>query len=80
MNREQVIKRARAAGLVVEPCASPGLIALRAGEAPEGTNERMRMTADGGVFTVADGYYWQVGTVEDIANYVDTLTSYGGTE
>lgn len=73
MNREAVMERARAAGLTVEPCANPMMIAVRVGEAPKDTGERMRLTADGAVLTVADGYYWQVGTVAEVARYVETL-------
>lgn len=73
MTRDEVLERARARGLVAEPCADEAFIAVRASEAPEGTNERMRITAQGKVLTVADGYYWQVGTVDDVARYVETL-------
>ena len=69
MNREQVMADARAAGLVVEPCAMESLIAVRGDKAPE-TNERMRLTSNGALLTVADGYYWQIGTVEDLANHL----------
>jgi hypothetical protein len=74
MNRDQVIKQARKAGLVVEPCVDKAFIAIRVGEAPTGTNERMRMTADGAVMTVKEGYYWQVGSVDAVANYVRSLS------
>lgn len=74
MNREQVMADARSVGLVVEPCHREDCIAVRAGEVPpENRNERMRITSDGACLTVADGYYWQVGTVEDVAKYVETL-------
>lgn len=69
MSREQVMQDARAVGLIVEPCAMESLIAVRGNKAPE-TNERMRMTSNGAMLIVADGYYWQIGTVEDVANYV----------
>lgn len=73
MNREQVMQEARSVGLVVEPCREEDFIAIQSDKAPEGTTERMRMASDGSVFTVADGYYWQVGTVEDVSKYVQTL-------
>ena len=74
MNREQVMADARSVGLVVEPCRQEDCIAVRAEKVPVGQfNERMRITADGAFLTVADGYYWQVGTVEDVAKYVETL-------
>ena len=72
MNREQVMKDAESVGLIVQACHSEDNIAVRAGEAPN-PNERMRMTSDGSLMIVDDGYYWQVGTVEDVANYVKTL-------
>lgn len=75
MNRDRVMDSAREVGLIVEPCALETLIAIRTGEAPEDTSERMRMTAGGALLTVIGGYYWQVGTVEDIDNYVQTLKS-----
>ena len=73
MNREQVMQEARTVGLVVEPCNDENFIAIRASEVSPGITERMRITSDGACLTVADGYYWQVGTVEDVANYVETL-------
>jgi hypothetical protein len=69
MNREDVIRSANEAGMIAKPCASEEYIAIRAGEA-EDTNERMRLTEDGQVLVVDEGYYWQVGTVEDVANAI----------
>ncbi len=69
MNREQVMQDARAAGFVVESCADDRFIAVRAGEATN-PNERMRMTSDGTFLIVHEGYYWQVGTTEDISNHL----------
>jgi hypothetical protein len=66
MTRDEVIKSAREAGLVVEPCPDEKYIAVRVGEA-ENSNERMRLTEDMQILIVSDGYYWQVVTVEDIA-------------
>lgn len=73
MNRDQVMASAREVGLTVEPCVLETLIAMRTGEAPKDTNECMRLTSGGALLTIADGYYWQTGTVEDVANYVKTL-------
>ena len=69
MNREDVIRMAREVGLTAKPCASAEYIAIRAGEA-EDTNERMRLTEDGQVLIVDEGYFWQVGTVQDVANAI----------
>ncbi len=69
MNREEVIQLANQSGFIAKPCASVEYIAIRAGEA-EDTNERMRMTEDGQIFVVDEGYYWQVGTVQDVANAI----------
>jgi len=69
MNREKVIQLANQSGFVAKPCASEEYIAIRASEA-EDTNERMRLTENGQVFIVDEGYYWQVGTVEDVANAI----------
>jgi hypothetical protein len=33
------------------------------------------MTSDGALLTVADGYYWQVGTIEDVANHLKARTA-----
>lgn len=77
MLREQVIQDATNVGLVAEPCRDEGYIAIRCDKAPKGTNERMRITADGAVLTIFDGYYWQVGTIDDVSNYVKTLKTRG---
>ena len=69
MTRDQVMEKARNAGLVVEPCSDERYISVRAGVV-ENTNERMRLTSDGALLTVHEGYYWQVGTVEDVDNYL----------
>jgi len=70
LSKESVMRDAEAAGLIVQACHDDNFIAVRADKAPEGTQERMRMTSNGSLFTVSDGYYWQIGTVEDVANYV----------
>jgi hypothetical protein len=69
MNREQVMQQAKSIGWIVEPCANPGFLAVRSYK-PD-TNERMRMGANGEFYTRgADGWMYQVGTIEDIANAV----------
>jgi len=74
MNRDEVIERASACGLTVKACEHPELMAIRLDQKPDDPNERMRMTASGAMLTVGDdGNYWQVGTVEDVANYVRGL-------
>jgi hypothetical protein len=72
MTREEVIEQARAAGLTVEPCAHPNLIGIRAYK-PD-SDEKMRMGAGGEMYTRGeDGWMYQIGTVEDVARYVETL-------
>jgi hypothetical protein len=69
MNRDEIIQLANQSGLIAKPCASEEYIAIRAGEAKD-TNERMRMTEDGQILIVDEGYFWQVGTVQDVANAI----------
>ena len=69
MDREDVIRFANELGMVAKPCANEKYIAVRAGEAAD-TNERMRLTECGQMLVVDEGYYWQVGTVEDVANAI----------
>jgi hypothetical protein len=72
MKRDEVISRARAAGLVVEPCASPEFIGIRSYK-PD-TDECMRMGSGGEMYTRGeDGWMYQVGTVSDVDHYVKTL-------
>lgn len=72
MNRNQLIERARAVGLTVEPCAHPNLIGIKAYK-PE-SNERMRMGSGGEMYTQGDdGWMYQIGTAEDVAKYIETL-------
>ena len=73
MNRNEVMELARSKGLVVEPCNMESLIAVRQDRVPTGCTELMRLTSDGAMLIVADGYYWQVGTVDDVYEYVKTL-------
>ncbi len=69
MTRDDIIKLANQSGFIAKPCVSEEYIAIRAGEA-EDTNERMRLTEDGQILVVDEGYFWQVGTVEDVANAI----------
>lgn len=69
MTRDDIIRLANQSGFIAKPCASEGLIAIRVGEA-ENTNERMRLTENGQILIVDEGYFWQVGTVEDVANAI----------
>ncbi len=69
MNRDDIIRMANEAGMVAKPCASEEYIAIRAGK-PEDPNERMRMTEDGQLLIVDEGYFWQIGTVEVVANAI----------
>jgi hypothetical protein len=69
MNREEVMDQARAIGWVVEPCAVPEFIAVRAYKSD--TNESLRIGPNGEAYTRGeDGWMYQVGTVEDIANAI----------
>lgn len=71
MNRDEVMEKARGLGWVVEPCASPEFIGVRAYK-PD-TNECMRFGAGGELYTKGkDGWMYQVGTVEDVAKAVQT--------
>lgn len=69
MTRDDIIQLANQSGFIAKPCASEEYIAIRVGEA-EDTNERMRLTEDGQVLIVDEGYFWQVGTVQDVANSI----------
>jgi len=76
MNFDDIIRLAREAGLVVEPCADDRFIGIRAYK-PD-TDECMRMGSSGEVYTRGqDGWMYQVGTVEDVANYVGTIRAKG---
>ena len=76
MNREEIIRLAREAGLVVEPCSDDRLIGIRAYK-PD-TDEFMRMGSSGEVYTRGeDGWMYQVGTVEDVSNYIGTIRARG---
>jgi hypothetical protein len=69
VTRDDIIRLANESGMVAKFCANEKYIAVRAGEA-EDTNERMRLTEYGQLLVVDEGYYWQVGTVEDVANAI----------
>jgi len=72
VTRDEVLDRARAVGLVVEPCASLTFIGIRSHKSD--TNERMRMGSGGEMYTRGDdGWMYQIGTVSDVDHYVKTL-------
>ncbi len=69
MTRDEVIERAKAIGWEAVAYADPGFIAIRAYK-PD-TDERMRMGSGGELYTRGDdGWMYQVGTVEDVANAI----------
>ena len=69
MNREETIALAESRGLQAKPCASDGMMAVNVGKA-EDPNERMRLTDSGQILVVDEGGYWQVGTVDEWAEYL----------
>lgn len=69
MTRDEVIEQAKAVGWHALACADPGFIAIRAYK-PD-TDESMRMGSGGELYTRGDdGWMYQVGTVEDVANAI----------
>ena len=69
-----LIELAKSKGRVVEICYDPHYASIRAHKVPEGSeNERMRLTSDGTLLTVHDGYYWATGLISDIREYLETL-------
>jgi len=69
MTREEVIEKAKAIGWEAQECSDPDFIAIRAYKTD--TSEAMRMGPNGEFYTRgADGWMWQVGTVEDVANAI----------
>lgn len=72
MTRAETIEQATKAGMVVKACRDNRYIAIRQGKATN-PNERMRMTADG-MFLLADkGWYWQMVTMEQLAEYLEGI-------
>ena len=72
MKRDEIIQLARDKGLIVKPCHDENFIAVRSFKTD--SNEAMRMGANGAFYTRGDdGWMYQVGTVEDVENYVRTL-------
>lgn len=69
MNREEIIKLAESKGYCAKPCVAENFIAVKIGKA-DSPNERMKLTADGQVLVVDEGYYWQVGGVGEWAEYL----------
>lgn len=72
MTAEELIEYGKTVGKVIAPCQSPEYVAVDCGEAPD-TNERMRITSDGAVFTVHEGRYWQVGGIEEVARALGAI-------
>jgi hypothetical protein len=70
MTREQAIALAEAKGYRAKPCAAEDKMAVKIGKADD-PNERMRLTPDGQVLVVDEGYYWQVGSVDEWAAYLN---------
>jgi len=69
MTREEVIEQAKLVGWDAVACADPGFIAIRAYK-PD-TDESMRLGSGGELYTRGDdGWMYQVGTVEDVANAI----------
>ena len=68
--RQAVIDQLKEKGYEAKPCVDPDMIALKVGEAKD-TNERMHLSADGQLYIVDDGYYYQIGTVEDFKNWLE---------
>jgi len=74
MSRDEAIKKATERGLIVNPGAIEYLVSVRTDTAPPDNNERMRITASGNLLIVEDGYYWQVGTTEDLIRWTEEKT------
>jgi hypothetical protein len=69
MTREEVIALAESKGYRAKPCVDESRMAVKIGKADH-PNERMKLTADGQVLVVDEGYYWQVGGVDEWAEYL----------
>jgi len=72
MTRDQVITKAIASGMYAKACADDNYIAIECGKA-EDPNERMRMTSDGALLLVDDGYYWQLATAEELSKHLEEV-------
>jgi hypothetical protein len=70
MTREEVLKLAENKGYQAKPCVAENMMAVKIGKADD-PNERMRYTADGQILVVDEGYYWQVGGVDEWAKYLN---------
>ena len=68
--RLAVIYQLKVKGYEAKPCVDPDKIALKVGKA-EDTNERMHLSADGQLYIVDDGWYYQIGTVEEFKNWLE---------
>jgi hypothetical protein len=71
MTRDEAIKAVTERGLIVKPGALEYLVLVRMEAVPPDNNERMRITASGGLLVVKDGYYWQLGTTEDLIRWME---------
>ena len=69
MTREDVIALAVSKGYRAKPCAAENFMAVKLGKA-DNPNERMRLTESGQVLVVDEGFYWQVGTADEWAEYL----------
>lgn len=74
MTRDDIIKLAESKGYSAKPCASENLMMVKIGKA-DNPNERMKLTADGQVLVVDEGHYWQVGSVDEWGNYLNSRDS-----
>ena len=69
MTKEEVITKAKAIWGDAHECNNPDFIAVRAYKTD--SNEAMRLGSNGEFYTRgADGWMWQVGTVEDVENAI----------
>jgi hypothetical protein len=71
LSRDEAIKKATERGLIVKPGALEYLVSVRTDKVPPDNNERMRITASGNLLIVEDGYYWQVGTTDDLIRWME---------
>ena len=74
MTRDQAIKAATERGLIVKPGALDYLVLVKTDRVPPNRNERMRITVYGDLLWVGEGYYWQVGTTEDLIRRLEEKT------
>ena len=70
LKRNDVIKLAESKGYSAKPCVAEDKVAVKIGKADD-PNERIRYTVDGQILVVDEGFYWQVGTVDEWAKYLE---------